>query len=196
LDSPLRTRLVLKVAVELAIGGDQGAGAAHDKRDLVISIALVHEDHNACKCRDIVFNRAEGVIQPPGNLIGLVPQKEETHRLDAVCLAGADILLLSAAGDFELTTAQGLDVTDDGTHAAVEQTEREVLVAEQSSLVASLSREAEDAGTAQALDSVSQTHLKIVLAGVEGEADGNFLALLQGLASGFLGGHDEKLDLP
>ena len=101
------------------------------------------------------------MIQTAGQSHWVGDPRRKRHLLwTRVCLAGADILLLSAAGDFELTTAQGLDVTDDGTHAAVEQTEREVLVAEQSSVVASLSREAEDAGTAQALDSVSQTHLK------------------------------------
>ena len=109
-------------------------------------------------------------------------QEEKAHGLDAMCLAGADILLLSAAGDFELATAQGLDIADDGTDAAVEQTERQVLVAEQPSLVASLSRQAEDAGATQALDSISQADLKILLAGVEGKPDSDFLALLQRLA--------------
>ena len=108
------------------------------------------------------------MVQSPGDLIGLVTHQKKPHGLHAVCLAGADVLLLSPAGDLELAAAQGLDIADDGTHSAVKQTERQVLIAEQPSLVACLSSQAQDAGAAQALDSVSDADLKILLAGVEG----------------------------
>src|SRR5262249_59476553 len=91
--------------------------------------------------------------------------------------------------------AQGLDVADDGADPAVEQAEREVLVAEQSSLVACLSSQAEDTGAAQALDTMSQADLIILLAGLEGEPDGDLLALLQRFAGGFRGRNDPELDL-
>jgi len=56
LDSPPPRVLVLKFAVELAINSDQGGGTAHDEGDLVIGIALVDEDYDTCKCRDIVLD--------------------------------------------------------------------------------------------------------------------------------------------
>ena len=147
--------LVLEIAVELAIGGDQGGGAAHDEGDLVIGVGLVDEDHDTCKCRDVVLDRAERVVQPPGGLIRLMTQEKEAHCLHAVRLAGANILLLSAAGNFQLTAAQVLDIANDGTNSAVEQTKGQVLIAEQSSLVACLSGQTEDAGTAPAFNAVS-----------------------------------------
>ena len=81
------------------------------------------------------------------------------------------------------------------SNAAVEQTERQVFVAEQPSLVACLSSHAEDTGAAQALDPVSHADSKILLAGVEREPYSDFLALLQRLASRFNGGNDKELDL-
>ena len=142
-----RGGLGLEFAVELAIGGDQGAGAAHDEGDLVVGVALVDEEHDTCKCRDIVLNGAEGVIEPAGDLVGLEPLEVEAHGLDAVGLAGADVLLLAAGGDFDLAAAQGLDIADDGADPAVEQAKGEVLVAEQPALLASLGGHAEDAGS-------------------------------------------------
>jgi len=62
-------------------------------------------------------------------------------------------------------------------------------------LVASLGGQTEDAGAAQALDAMSPADLKIVLRGIEGVADGDLLALLQGLASRFLDDDDQEFDL-
>ena len=145
-DAPLPGVLVLEFAVELAIGRDQGGGAVHDEGDLVVRVALVNEKDDTCKCRDVVFNRTERVVQPPRDLIGLVTQQKETHRLHPVGLARADILLLSAARNLELA-AQVLDIADDGTNAAVEETKGKILVAEQPSLVVCLGGQAEDSGT-------------------------------------------------
>ena len=64
--------------------------------------------------------------------------------------------------------AKGLDVADDGADAAVKQSERQVLIAEQPTLVAGLSGQAKDPGTTQALDAISEADLKILLAGIEG----------------------------
>ena len=58
-----------------------------------------------------------------------------------------------------------------------------------------LGGDAEDAATAQALDALGEAHLKVLGTGVEGEQDGDLLALLQRLAGGLGGGNDEELDL-
>jgi hypothetical protein len=63
-------------------------------------------------------------------------------------------------------------------------------------LVAGLGGEAEDAGAAQALDAMSQADLIDLLGSIKGARDRDLLALLQGLAGGFLGGADQELDLP
>ncbi len=94
------------------------------------------------------------MVQPPGDLVGLVAQEKKAHGLNTVCLAGSNILLLSAAGHFQLAASQILDITDDGTNPTVEKPESQVFVAEQPSLVACLSGQTEDAGTSQALDPV------------------------------------------
>src|SRR5262249_21721251 len=172
-----RRGLSREFAGELAVGSNEGVGAAHHEGDLVVSVALVGEDDDACKRINIVFNGAEGVIEPAGDLVGFEALKEEAHRLNPVGLGRSDVLLLAAGGDFDLAAAQGSDLADDRADPTVEQAEGEVLRAEQSSLVACLRRPAEDAGAAQALDAMSQADLIILLAGLEGEPDGDLLAL-------------------
>ena len=100
----------------------------------------------------------------------MVTQEKETHGLHAVGLAGADVLLLSAGGNVDLAAAQVLDIADDGTEAAVEQAKGQVLVAEQPALFPCLRGDAEDAGTAQAIDAVIQANQIILLTGIEGVA--------------------------
>src|SRR5262249_10797151 len=132
---------------------------------------------------------------PTGDLVGLETLEVEADGLDPVGLAGADVLLLAAGRDFDRAAAEGLDIADDGADPAVEQAEREVLIAEQPALIARLGSQAEDAGATQALDAMGQADLIILLGGIEGEPDRDLLALLQGLAGGFLGGDDQELDL-
>ena len=107
------------------------------------------------------------MVETAGDLVGLEPLEVEAHGLDAVGLAGADVLLLAAGGDLDLAAAQGLDVADDGADAAVEQAKGEVFVAEQAALLAGLGGHAEDATAAQALDAMSEADLKVLRAGVE-----------------------------
>ena len=167
----------LVFAVELAVGRDQRAGAAHDEGDLVIAVALVGEKDDTCECRDVVLNATDRVIETAGDLIGFEALDVESHGLDAVGLAGADVLLLAAGGDGDVAAAQGLDIADDGAQAAVEQAKGQVLVAEQPALFPRLCGHAEDAGAAQAVDAVSEADLIILLTGVEREQDGDLLAL-------------------
>jgi len=94
--------LVLEFVVEFPISGHERAGTADHEGDLVASIALVDEDHNTCKYRDIVLDGTEGMIEAAGDLVGLETSKVEAHGLDAMGLAGADVLLLAAGGDFNL----------------------------------------------------------------------------------------------
>ena len=155
----LRGRLDPVLVVELAVGCDQGAGAAHDEGDLVVAVALVGEENDTCECRDVVLNGTERVIETAGDLVGLEALEVESHGLDAVSLAGADVLLLTAAGDVDAALAKGLDIAHDGADAAVEQAEGEVLVAEQAALVAGLGGHAKDAGAAQAVDAMSEADL-------------------------------------
>src|SRR5215472_18036376 len=135
------------------------------------------------------------MVEAPADLVGLEPSEVEAHRLDTGGLAGADVLLLAPGRDRDLATAEGLDIADDSADPAVEQAEGEVLVAEQSALVACLGGEAEDEGAAQALDAMSQADLIVLLGGIEGEPDCDLLAWLQGLAGGFFGGDDQERDL-
>ena len=108
--------------------------------DLVIGVTLIDENHDTCKRRDIVLNRAQSVVQLPGDLIGLVTQKEKAHGLNAMGLAGPDILLLPTAGHLQVAAAQGLDIADDRSNSTIEETKRQILIAEQAALVASFSR--------------------------------------------------------
>src|SRR5262249_9247856 len=62
-------------------------------------------------------------------------------------------------------------------------------------LIARLGSQAEDAGATQALDAMGQADVIILLGGIEGEPDGDLLALLQRLAGGVLGGRDQERDL-
>ena len=101
LEAAPRGGLGLEFAEELAIGGDQGTGAADHEGDLIVAITLGHEERNTCECGDIVLNGTEGMIQPTSDLVGLESLEIETHGLDAVGLARADVLLLTAGGDFE-----------------------------------------------------------------------------------------------
>src|SRR5208282_1100326 len=186
--------LVSEFMVQFPIGGDEGAGPADDEGDLVVGVASVGEDHDASKGREIVLDGAEGMVETAGDLVGLEPLKVEAYGLNAVGLAGADVLLLTAGGDFDPPLSEGLDIADDGADPAVEQSEGEILIAEQPALIACLGGQAKDAGAAQALDAVSDASTMILLSGVEGESDGDLLALVQGLAGGFAG-DDQELDL-
>src|SRR6266481_6661675 len=190
-----RGGLVLEFGVQFPIGGNQGAGAADHEGDLVVGVAAVGEDHDAREGREIVLDGAEGMVETACDLVGLEPLEVEAYGLNAVGLSGADVPLLTAGGDFDPPLEEGLDIADDGADPAVEQSEGEVLIAEQAALIACFGSEAEDAGAAQALDTVSDAGAMILLSGVEGESDGDLLALLQGLAGGFGGGDDQELDL-
>src|SRR5262249_34662226 len=150
----------------------------------------------ACKSCDIVLDGSEGNVDAPGRPVRLESLRVDAHGLNAVGLAGTDVLLLAPGRDGDLAPAQGPDIADDGADPAVEQAEGEVLIAEESALVARLGGEAEDAGAAQALDAMSQADLIVLLGGVEGEPDRDLLALLQGLAGRFFGGDDQERDLP
>jgi hypothetical protein len=112
-----------------------------------------------------------------------------------VGLAGADVLLLAAAGHLEAALSEGVDIAYDCTNATIEQAEREVLVTEQAILVASLSGDAEDARSAQALNTVLKADVEVLLSIIEGEPDGNLLALIKGLAGTLGGVDDQELDL-
>ena len=182
-------------AVEFAVGRDQRAGAAHDEGDLVIAIALVGEKNDTCECRDVVLNATDCVIEPAGDLVGFEALDVESHGLDAVGLARADVLLLAAGGNGDVAATQGLDIADDGAEAAVEQAEGKVLVAEQPALFPRLCGDAEDAGAAQAVDAMIEADLIVLLAGIEREQDGDLLAFLERLAGGLVGGDDEQFDL-
>jgi uncharacterized protein YihD (DUF1040 family) len=110
-------------------------------------------------------------------------------------LTRSDILLLTTGGDFELAAADGLYIAHDGTDPTVEQAKCQILVAQQTSLFASLLGDAQDARAAEALDSVSYAELKILPSGIKREPDRDLLALLQRLTSGLAGGDDQKADL-
>src|SRR5262249_41850454 len=140
--------------MEFPIGGDQGAGAADHEGDLVVGVAAVGEDHDAREGREVVLDGTEGMVEATGDLVGLEALEIEAYSLNAVSLSRADVPLLTAAGDVDAPFAEGLDIADDGADAAVEQSEGEVLIAEQTALIAGLGGEAEDAGAAQALDAV------------------------------------------
>jgi hypothetical protein len=180
---------------ELAISGHERTGPTDDESDRVVGVALVDEEGNTRKRSDVVFDGTECVIQPAGDFVGLKPLEVEPHSLDPVGLAGPDVLLLAAGGDFDLAAAQGLDIAHDGTDPAVEQAKREVFVAEQTTLLASLCGDAQDATAAQALNAMTHADLIVLVAGIEREPDGNLLAFRQRLAGGFFGGDDQKSDL-
>ena len=191
-----RGRFAVELRVKLAIGGNQRGGAANDKGDLVIGVPLVGEDNYTCECSYVVLNGAESVIQSASDFVGLEALEVETHSLDPVGLAGADVPLLAAAGDFDLAAAQGLNIAHDGADTAVEQAKRQVLVAEQPALLAGLGSQPQDAGAAQALDAILQAELVILLAGIEGQLDVDLLALFERLAGGLAGRDDQEPDPP
>jgi hypothetical protein len=62
-------------------------------------------------------------------------------------------------------------------------------------LVAGLGGHPEDASAAQSINAEGAAGLAVIASGIEGKADGNFLALLEDLASGFLSGDDQEFDL-
>src|SRR5262249_21158728 len=161
--------LLLEFTIEIGIGGDRRRGTAHHEGDLVIGVTLVGENHNTCKSRDIVLNRAKCVVELPGDLIGLVTQKEEAHGLNAMGLAGPDILLLPTSGHFNFAAAQGLDIADDDSNSAIEETKRQIFMADQATLVASFRREAENTAATQAFDTACHANLKILLTGIESQ---------------------------
>ena len=135
------------------------------------------------------------MVQTPGDLVGLQSLEIEAQGLNAMGLARSDVLLLAAGGNGDVAAAESLDIANDGTDPAVEKAKREILVAEQPALFACLRGYAEDAGTAQALDAVGQADLKILLAGIEREQDGDLLAFLQGFAGWLLSSDDQQFHL-
>src|SRR5205814_33845 len=76
-----RRALALELGEELAIGGDQRAGATHDEGDLVIAVALIDQERNTCECGDIVLDGTESMVQPAGDFVGLLPLEVETDGL-------------------------------------------------------------------------------------------------------------------
>src|SRR5215470_7388018 len=134
------------------------------------------------------------LIEAACDLVGLEPLEVEAHGLDPVRLPGPDVLLLAAGGDLDPAAAQGPDIANDGPDPAVEQAERQVLVAEQAALLAGLGGRAEDAAASQALDAVGQADLIVLRAGIEREQDGDLLAGRQRLAGGLVGGDDQEPD--
>ena len=130
--------MVAEVLVELPVAGHEGSGAMDDKSDLVRSITLLGEKDDAGESGHVVLDRAQGVVKLAGDLLGLLALEEEAHRLDAVGLAGADVLLLTARGDLQAAAAEGGDVADNGADAAVEEAIGEILVGQQTALVAGL----------------------------------------------------------
>jgi hypothetical protein len=135
------------------------------------------------------------MIEPEGDLLRFESLEIEADGLDAVRLSGTDVLLLAAAGHGQSLAAEVLDIADDGAYAAVEEPQGEVLVGEQGALLPGLAAESKDARPAKSLGALLKTHLEIVLAGIQGQQDDRLLALLQGLASGFVRGHGQELDL-
>jgi hypothetical protein len=190
-----RCALALELGEELAIGGDQRAGAAHDEGDLVIAIALIDQERNTCECSNIVLDGTESMVQAAGDFVGLQPLEVEADGLDTVGLAGADVLLLATARDLDTSLPQGIDIAHDGTDPAIEEAEGEVLVTEQAVLVAGLGGHAQDAGTAQAINAVFDADLEVLLRIIEREPDRDLLALVQGLTRRLGGVDDQQLDL-
>src|SRR6266851_1851712 len=119
-----------------------------DKGDLVGAISFLGEEDDAGEGGDVVFDGAEGMVKVAGDFIGLFALEEEAHRLDAVGLTGADVLLLTACGDLDAAAAEGGDVADDGADAAVAEAVGQVFIAEESALVAGLAGQAENAAAA------------------------------------------------
>ena len=68
----------------------------------------------------------------------LIPLEEQAYGLDAMGLAGPDVLLLAARRHRDAAAAQDLDVADDGAQATVEQAEGEVFIGEEAALLAGL----------------------------------------------------------
>jgi len=190
-----RGAFALEVLEELAIGGDEDAGAAQEKSDLVIFVAFLHEQSDSGKSRNVVFDGGERMIKSSGDLVGFVALEIETNGLNAMGLSGPDVLLLAARGDFDVALAKCLDIANDGADAAIEQSVGEIFVAEQAALIARFGGHAEDAGAAKSFDLEGESRLIIVESGIESESDGDFLTLLDGFAGRLVRGNDEEFDL-
>jgi hypothetical protein len=189
-----RGAFALEVLEELAIGGDEDAGAAQEKSDLVIFVAFLDEQGDTGKSRNVVFDGGERMIKSGGDLVGFVALEVKANGLDAMGLSGADVLLLSARGDFDVAFAKRLDIANDGADAAIEESVGEVFVAEQTALIACFGGHAEDAGAAKSFDFEAESSLIVVGAGIEGKRDGDLLTLFDGFAGGFVGGDDKEFD--
>jgi hypothetical protein len=194
-EASLRAAFAVEVSKQLPVSGDQDAGALDDEGDLVIAVALAGEEDDTGKGGKVVFDRAEGVIEGTSDLVGLGTQEEESDGLGAMGEAGSDVLLLAAGGNLDAGAAEDLDVADEGAQAAVEQAEGEVFVGKEAALLAGLGREAQEASAAEADDATVDTDLEVIVAGVDGETDGDLLTSIEGLAGGFVGGDDEEFDL-
>jgi hypothetical protein len=121
--------------------------------------------------------------------------EEQADGMSAMSKAGADVLLLTARRDLDTGAAQNLNVADDSAQATVEQAVAEIFVGEESALLTGLGSKAEEAGAAQGDDAAAGADLEIVLGSVEGQPHRDLLAIVEGFASGFVGGDDEQLDL-
>jgi len=121
--------------------------------------------------------------------------EEEMDSLDAMGLAGSDVLLLATGGDHEVLLAEDVNVADDSAKATVEQAKSEILIGDEAALFAGFGGQAQDAGPAKADDAAATTDFEVVLAGIKGEANGDLLAVVEGFAGRFLGSDDQEFDL-
>src|SRR5260370_33823979 len=103
-------------------------------------------------------------------------------------LARSDVLLLSPCGHRDAAAAQDLDVADDGTQATVERAEGEILVGEETALLAGLGGESENTTAAQSRDAAAAADLEVVLSGIEGEPHRDLLAIIECFTGGVGGG--------
>jgi hypothetical protein len=82
--------------------------------------------------------------------------------VDTVRLAGADVLLLATAGNFNPSLAESIDIANDRADPTIEQTKGEVLIAEQAFLITGLGRHAQDASAAKTVDPVFHADLEVL----------------------------------
>jgi hypothetical protein len=134
------------------------------------------------------------MIQTASDLHRLQAFEEQPHGLNAMCLAGADVLLLTSGGDDEALATEPGHIPDEGPDAAVEQAVGQIFVAQQAALLAGFDAQPQQASPAERTDPEAGPDFGVLGAGVEGQQDGDFLTFLQRLAGRFVGGHDQQLE--